>query len=315
MSPSWTFPNFYSELKQKSVLEIRDDDEDLVADIGKAHYQELQNIWLQWGMSTFKDFLIYYNNLDIWPFVQAVEKMKQFYFENKIDLFKVAVSVPGITRRWLFHTGHDAKTSFGLVQPRDDDFYYTIKQNIVEGLSIIFTRDTEVGCTFIQNNPKRPCANIVGYDANVLYLDCFDKAMPCGGYVQRMGPDFELDSCLSSEDMFNWMDYLMETENFHILHAHNHISEVRIGPYLVDSYDPITRTVYEFNGCYFHGCSDCKIDQDELVWAKNRTIIGCSSTIPGMPSDIPGGFPLPSRHVQAWIPLWDSVFPQPKIEA
>ena len=75
MSPSWTFTNFYSELKEKNVLEIRDKDEDLVADIGKAHYQELQNIWLQRGMSTFKDFLIYYNNLDIWPFVQAVEKM------------------------------------------------------------------------------------------------------------------------------------------------------------------------------------------------------------------------------------------------
>ena len=50
----------------------------------------------------------------------------------------------------------------------------------------------------------------------------------------------------------------------HILHAHNHISEVRIGPYLVDGYDPNTRTLYEFNGCYFHGCSHCKKDQDEL---------------------------------------------------
>ena len=64
--------------------------------------------------------------------------------------------------------------------------------------------------------------------------------------------------------MFNWMDYIIETEGVHILHAHNHISEVRIGPYLVDGYDPKTRTVYEFNGCYFHGCSDCRKDQDDL---------------------------------------------------
>ena len=64
--------------------------------------------------------------------------------------------------------------------------------------------------------------------------------------------------------MFHWIDYLIETENIHILHGRNHISEVRIGPYLVDGYDPITRTVYEYNGCYFHGCSDCKKDQDEL---------------------------------------------------
>ena len=60
------------------------------------------------------------------------------------------------------------------------------------------------------------------------------------------------------------MDYVMETEGIDILHARNHIGEVRIGPYLVDGYDPITRTVYEFNGCHFHGCSDCKKDQDDL---------------------------------------------------
>ena len=56
----------------------------------------------------------------------------------------------------------------------------------------------------------------------------------------------------------------METEGVHILHARNHISEVRIGPYLVDGYDPNTQTMNEFNGCYFHGCSDCKKDQDDL---------------------------------------------------
>ena len=261
-----SYESFYSELKQKNVLEISDadDDEDSMTEIGKARYQELQDIWLQQGMSTFKDFLIYYNNLDVGPFVQAVEKMQKFYFENKIDLFKVAVSVPGIARHWLFQTAHDAKTSFGLVQPHHDDLYYTIKQNIVGGPSIIFTRDAEVGRTFIRNDPKRPCANIVGWDANALYLDCIDKAMPCGGYVRRIGPDFKPDSGFSYEDMFHWMDYLIETEDIHILHGRNHISEVRIGPYLVDGYDPITRTAYEYNGCYFHGCSDCKKDQDEL---------------------------------------------------
>ena len=53
--------------------------------------------------------------------------------------------------------------------------------------------------------------------------------MPCGGYVRRAAPDFKPDSRLACEDMFHWMDYLMETEGVHILHAHNHVSEVRIG--------------------------------------------------------------------------------------
>ena len=262
------YEGFFSELKQRNVLEMRnkyDDENDIIdKELGANQYYQLQDIWQEQHMTRFHDFLQYYNNLGVGTFVQAVEKMQKFYFNQNIDLFKVVVSVPGIARRWLFQTAHDAKTSFALLDSWGDDLYYTIKQNIVGGPSIIFTRDDEVGRTYIRDDLNRPCANIVGCDANALYLDCIDKAMPCGGYVRRAAPDFKPDSRLSCEDMFNWMDYVMETEGVHILHARNHISEVHIGPYLVDGYDPNTRTVYEFNGCYFQGCSDCKKDQDDL---------------------------------------------------
>jgi G:T-mismatch repair DNA endonuclease (very short patch repair protein) len=33
--------------------------------------------------------------------------------------------------------------------------------------------------------------------------------------------------------------------------------EVTLGPYTVDGYDEESRTVYEFYGCYWHGCPDC----------------------------------------------------------
>ena len=94
-----SYDAFYSELKQNNVLEIRDrsdddDDDDNNEDhmnddkaTGVERYQELQDIWQQKGMSTFKDFLIYYNNLDVHPFVEAMEKMQQFYFDHHIDLF------------------------------------------------------------------------------------------------------------------------------------------------------------------------------------------------------------------------------------
>ena len=74
-------------------------------------------------MSTFKDF----NNLDVHPFVKAVEKMQQFYFHHHIDLFKVAVSVPGIAREWLFETAQEAKVSFGLLSP--EMITYIIQSN------------------------------------------------------------------------------------------------------------------------------------------------------------------------------------------
>ena len=100
--------------------------------MGPERYRELQQIWQDHNMTTFRDFLIYNNNLDVGPFVSTVEKMQQFHFEHDIDLFKVAISVLGIARRWLFKTVHDAKASFALIHPKDH-LYYTIKQNIVGG--------------------------------------------------------------------------------------------------------------------------------------------------------------------------------------
>ena len=104
------------------------DDKELCA----QWYQELQDIWQDPGMDTFRDFLEHYNNLDVDPFIQAVEKMQKFYFDHHIDLFKVAIFVPGIARRWVFQTARDAEISFSLIQPQDNDLYHTNKQNIME---------------------------------------------------------------------------------------------------------------------------------------------------------------------------------------
>jgi hypothetical protein len=55
-------------------------------------------------MKTFKDFLEWYNNLDVLPFVEAVEKMKEFYRLKKLDLFKDGVSLPGLVLKYLIRS-------------------------------------------------------------------------------------------------------------------------------------------------------------------------------------------------------------------
>lgn len=41
-----------------------------------------------------------------------------------------------------------------------------------------------------------------------------------------------------------------------IRHAKNG-GKMQIGPYTVEGYDEETQTVYEFYGCYWHGCTTC----------------------------------------------------------
>ena len=62
--------------------------------------------------STFLDFLIFYNNLDVKPFVEAIQKMKKYNSEKGVDVFKDAISVPGIARKLLFETSENNNTPF-----------------------------------------------------------------------------------------------------------------------------------------------------------------------------------------------------------
>ena len=43
-------------------------------------------------MKTFKDFLEWYNNLDVLPFIEAVEKMKQYLHKSLEDCGEVVSS-------------------------------------------------------------------------------------------------------------------------------------------------------------------------------------------------------------------------------
>ncbi|XP_062614858.1 uncharacterized protein LOC134276633 [Saccostrea cucullata] len=53
-----------------------------------------------------------------------------------------------------------------------------------------------------------------------------------------------------------WLTWMSHQNGCHIRHARNG-GEVPIGNYTVDGYQEATRTVYEFYGCYWHGCPTC----------------------------------------------------------
>ena len=52
-------------------------------------------------MRTFADWLRYYNNLDVAPGPEALQKMRAFYTEKGIDILKDAVSFPVISMHSL----------------------------------------------------------------------------------------------------------------------------------------------------------------------------------------------------------------------
>jgi hypothetical protein len=69
--------------------------------ISDEEYNICINAWKDNNMKTFKDFLEWYNSLDVLAFIEAVEKMKTFYKNKKLDLFKNGVSLPGLVLKYL----------------------------------------------------------------------------------------------------------------------------------------------------------------------------------------------------------------------
>ena len=70
-------------------------------------------------------------------------------------------------------------------------------------------------------------------------------------------PDYGFDPTQNySHKQMLWLKYLSKTQNISIQHCFNNI-EKKIGNYPVDGYCRASDTVYEFQGCFMHGCSKC----------------------------------------------------------
>ena len=62
--------------------------------LSPAEYEGCKRVFRERGMQTFGDWLEYYNNLDVSPFLEALGKMRDFYTGLGVDIFKDAVSLP-----------------------------------------------------------------------------------------------------------------------------------------------------------------------------------------------------------------------------
>ena len=61
---------------------------------GIEKYQYMQQIWKQEHMSSSKDFLCWYNNKDVVPTLEAMQKMISFYHDKIIDMLKLGCTLP-----------------------------------------------------------------------------------------------------------------------------------------------------------------------------------------------------------------------------
>ena len=92
-------------------------------------------------MSTFKNFLRWYNSKHVVPTFEAMQKMIVFYHDKNIDVLKLGSTLPNLTNLCLH------KTTEGKFYPfteGDKDLLEKIREKVVGGLPIVFKRKAVV---------------------------------------------------------------------------------------------------------------------------------------------------------------------------
>ena len=237
---------FYSSLHQSNI--------------SNEEYALVVETWRKEGWSTLKDLLIYYNLLDVAPFVQAISNLLQPYFQDGIDLFKDSFSVSGAAKLKMQREINNG-TFFCLFPKRHSDLYQKLRSQLTGGLSAVFCRLAIAGQTKIRphqvENPYT-CAIIKGYDCNALYLHAIMQKNPTGYFCRyREEDDFRpLPACRYGLSCYQWLSWEEHRRNIHIQHQFNG-GECRVTPMSLPVDGKSGSQIYQMHGCSVHGCDRC----------------------------------------------------------
>ena len=222
---------------------------------GEENYQYLLDIWNHENMCTFKDFLRWYNNKDVVPTLEAIQKMLAFYHKKRIDMLKLGCTLPNLANICL-HKSTSAK--FYPFTETDKDLLQKIREDMIGGPSIVFTCKAVVDETFIRKS-ENICKSIVGIDASQLYPYSMCQPMPTGLYTRweydtesnRFKP--QQNKTRNFENMV--MSYFQrQRPECKIESFYTTGTQKKIDCFKVDGFCAHCNTVFEAMGCFYHYC-------------------------------------------------------------
>ena len=230
------------------------------SNISTEEYAYCQLVWKKKNMSSMTDFLRWYSFLDVTPFLEAIEKQSEIYKAKRIDMLKDAISLPGLAVRWKFAETKADQFDIPLLSKINEDLYFKIKNGLVGGPSIVFHRHHEKNVTKIREldfgSEAKFCKQVLGCDANALYLWCMMQEMPTGSPIRRCAVNNFKPKFSEKFGRLAWgyLEYVSYVNGNYIQHMFNQ-GEKRVGQHglPVDGFCELTNTVYQFHGCVFHG--------------------------------------------------------------
>ena len=242
--------------------------------ITEEEYQIVKKTWVEKGWKTLKDHLEFYNVMDCQPFIEAVERMRQPYLDEGLDLFKIAFSISGLAKFQMLNRVSD-NAFFCLYPKRHADLYHKMRSKLVGGLSYVscrlaFSEKSRIRSHQIENAEiVKRCA---GYDANSLYLYALMQECPSGYFTRykesnNYKPDMASCHGIMAHEYLSWISF---QEGKFIQTQYNKGEKIltkyslRVDGFCLDQSGRYRGIVYEFLGCFWHSCECKQYPEDEI---------------------------------------------------
>ena len=95
--------DFYSSLTKKTI--------------SRQEYRKFRREFCKRGCVTMLEWLREYNVADVEPFIEAADKTRHQYFDDQLDILKDAVSIPGISQRYVLNKALKKRPEYELYAP------------------------------------------------------------------------------------------------------------------------------------------------------------------------------------------------------
>ena len=184
-----------------------------------------------------------------------MQKLFEFYHNRGIDILRLGCKL----LNWAnicFHKSTDSK--FYPFTESDKDFFEKIREDIVGGPSIVFTRKAVVVETFIRKSSIL-CKSIVVFDVSQLYPYSMCQPMPTGLYT-RWEYNSETKRSTArpnkSRSFVNMvLSYFQQSQPDCKIDSNVTTGrQKKIACFSVDGICYHCNTVFEAIGCYYHYC-------------------------------------------------------------
>ncbi|UMM32809.1 hypothetical protein L5515_006485 [Caenorhabditis briggsae] len=109
-------------------LTIEDFNSSLNGSMPQENFDDLMKICVDKNLVTVRDLLEWYNILDVRPMLEACLKQKEFFYTFKLDMYKDACSLPGLSENILYQFQISGFEEYLKEKPKKIGYYTPIEE-------------------------------------------------------------------------------------------------------------------------------------------------------------------------------------------